>query len=252
MDTLPMPLEALSAAHGGLDDFRMTAPREIAAMLKQLCDGNVMLNLNGSDGTVLSTTLWTLDAARGTLSFSADAEDTRTQALLECEEAVAVGYLDSVKLQFDVHNPVLVRSGRSSALSCTFPREMFRFQRRGAYRVRPLLRTTPVARLRHAAIFDMQLALRVLDVSIGGCALLLPEDVPPMQPGVQMNQVQIDLDADTRLHVNLRLQHVTMINPDSKGVRLGCEFVNASGDTLRILQRFIDLTQKRRKLMALD
>ena len=53
MDTLPMPLEALSAAHGGLDDFRMTAPREIAAMLKQLCDGNVMLNLNGSDGTVL-------------------------------------------------------------------------------------------------------------------------------------------------------------------------------------------------------
>ena len=252
MDTLPMPLEALSAAHGGLDDFRMTAPREIAAMLKQLCDGNVMLNLNGSDGTVLSTTLWTLDAARGTLSFSADAEDTRTQALLECEEAVAVGYLDSVKLQFDVHNPVLVRSGRSSALSSTFPREMFRFQRRGAYRVRPLLRTTPVARLRHPAIFDMQLALRVLDVSIGGCALLLPEDVPPMQPGVQMNQVQIDLDADTRLHVNLRLQHVTMINPDSKGVRLGCEFVNASGDTLRILQRFIDLTQKRRKLMALD
>jgi flagellar brake protein len=252
MDTLPMPLEALSAAHGGLDDFRMSAPREIAAMLKQLCDGNVTLNLNASDGTVLGATLWTVDAARGTLSFSADAADPKTQALLECEEAVAVGYLDSVKLQFDVHNLVLVRSGRSSALSCAFPRQLFRFQRRNAYRVRPLLRSAPMARLRHGCIADMQLALRVLDVSIGGCALLLPDDVPPMQPGVQMNQVQIDLDADTRLHVNLRLQHVTAINPDSKGVRLGCEFVNANGETLRVLQRFIDWTQNRRKLMALD
>ena len=251
MDTLPMPLDALSAAHGGLDDFRMTAPREIAAMLKQLCDGNIQLNLNASDGTVLSTTLWTLDPARGTLSFCADAEDTKTQALLECEEAVAVGYLDSVKLQFDVQHPVLVRSGRSSALSCAIPRELFRFQRRGAFRVRPLLNSAPMARLRHTSIPEMQIELRVLDVSIGGCALLMPDDVPPLKPGVQINQVQIDLDIDTRLQVNLRLQHVTAINPDSTGVRLGCEFVNATGDPLRLLQRFIDQTQKRRKLMSL-
>ena len=92
----------------------------------------------------------------------------------------------------------------------------------------------------------------MLDLSIGGCALFLPDEVPLMQPGIQLNKVQIDLDADTRLHLNLRLQHVTSINPDSRGVRLGCEFVNTSGDALRSLQRFIDQTQKRRKLMALD
>ena len=67
-----------------------------------------------------------------------------------------------------------------------------------------------------------------------------------------MNQVLVDLDADTRFHANLRLQHVTAITPDSKGVRLGCEFVNASSDALRNLQRYIDQTQKRRRLMALD
>ena len=251
METLPMPLDALAAQPGGLDDFRISSPREIGAMLKQLSDGNVRLNLNASDGTVCGATLWTVDAARGKLSFSADENDPKLQSLLECDEAVVVGYLDSVKVQFDVSGLVLVRGGRDSVLSSAFPRQLFRFQRRSGFRVRPLLNSAPVARLGHPAIDDVQLALRVLDLSIGGCALFLPDDVPAIQPGIQINKVQIDLDADTRLQVNLRLQHVTAINPDSRGVRLGCEFVNAGGDTLRLLQRYIDQTQKRRKLMAL-
>jgi c-di-GMP-binding flagellar brake protein YcgR len=106
--------------------------------------------------------------------------------------------------------------------------------------------------VRHPEIADMALALRVLDVSIGGCALFLPDDVPPLQPGVLMNQVQIELDIDTRMTVKLRLQHVTSINPDSRGVRLGCELVDPSGDTLRVLQRYIDQTQKKRRLLSLD
>lgn len=247
-----MPLESLSAAHGGLDDFRITAPREITAMLKQFQDGNVLLNLNGSNGAMLSTTLWSLDPARGQLSFSADAGAPVTQKLIECEEAVVVGYLDSIKVQFDLQGLVLVRGAGGCAISARFPRELFRFQRRNAFRVRPLLRSSPLARVRHPAIADMQLALRIVDVSIGGCALFLPDDVPAMQPGMVMNQVQLDLDADTRLHANLRLQHVTALNPESRGARLGCEFVEVGADVQRTLQRFIDQTQKRRRLMSLE
>ena len=251
METQPMALNALAAQHGGLDDFRITAPREIATMLKQLCDGNVRLNLNTPDGNVLGATLWSVDSVRDRLSFSADENDPMLPALLENDEAVVVGYLDSVKVQFDLSQLVLVRGGRNSVLSTALPRQLFRFQRRSGFRVRPLLNNAPLARLRHSNIAEMQLALRVLDLSIGGCALFMPDDVPPMQPGVQINQVHIELDTDTRLLVNIRLQHITSINPDSRGVRLGCEFVNASGEALRTLQRFIDTTQKRRKLMAL-
>jgi c-di-GMP-binding flagellar brake protein YcgR len=251
METMPMPLDALGAAHGGLDEFRLTSPREIAAMLKQLVDGSVQLNLNASEGSVVSATVWSIDAERGCMGFNVDPHDPALNALLDCQEVVVVGYLDSVKLQFDVSNFVLVHGARSSTLTCGYPRELFRFQRRGAYRVRPLMRATPVARVRHTDIAEMQLALRVLDVSIGGCALFLPDDVPPMQVGGVMNQVQIELDADTRFHVNMRLQHVTSLNADSRGVRLGCEFVRADASALRSLQRFIDLTQKRGKLLSL-
>ena len=76
--------------------------------------------------------------------------------------------------------------------------------------------------MRHPVIAEMRLALRVIDMSIGGCALFLPEDVPAMQPGMVMNQVQIDLDADTRIVANVRRQqHVSVLNPEAKGARLG-------------------------------
>jgi len=247
-----MPLDKLAATHGGLEDFRLTSPIEIAAMLKRLIDGNVPLILNVPDGSAISATLWTIDTARGILSFSANADNPQLRSLTEHDEATVVGHLDSVKLQFDVHNLLLVHGAQASALNCALPQEMFRFQRRSGYRVRPLIRSVPMVRLRHPMIPDMQLSLRVLDVSIGGCALFLPDDVPPLDPGVLMNGVQLELDADTRLLCSLRLQHVTSINPDSHGVRLGCEMLNAGSEGLRGLQRYIDQTQKRRKLMALE
>jgi c-di-GMP-binding flagellar brake protein YcgR len=252
MDTAPSPLDALAAAHGGLDDFRITKPTEIVAMLRKLQDGNVMLNLNAPNGSAVTAMLWSVDSDRQAISLSVHDEDPQLQAVLDGNEATVVGYLDSVKLQFDLQSLVLVRGAGGCALSCNLPREMFRFQRRSAFRVRPLLRNSPMAQLRHPMIGEMQLSLRILDVSLSGCALFLPNDVPTLDPGVLMNHVHIDLDADTHFTANLRLQHITALNADLGGTRLGCELVNLAHDAERALQRYIDQTQKRRRLMSLD
>ncbi|HEV7914565.1 MAG TPA: flagellar brake protein [Albitalea sp.] len=233
------------------DDFRITSPVEITAMLQRLADANVHVSLNTPNGNSITATLWTVDAKRGLVSFSMLPDEPGLDALVDCDEAMVIGYLDSIKLQFDVHDLVLVHSGRHKALNVAFPQELFRFQRRSGFRVQPLIRETPVARLRHPMIPDMQLALRVLDVSIGGCALFLPDNVPALDAGVLLNGVTIDLDADTRVSTGLRLQHVTSLNPDSRGVRLGCEMVSPGSDGLRALQRYIDQTQKRRRLLAI-
>jgi len=235
MDTLPLPPGAVAAAHGGLDEFRLDAPAEIAAMLKRLLDGNVSLGLNAPNGHSLNATLWTIDATRGHISFSVDLHDPSLSRFVEADEAVVVGYLDSVKLQFDVSDLVLVHGPRASVLSCAFPRELYRFQRRGGFRVRPVLNAAPTARMRHPMIPDMQLELRVLDVSIGGCALFLPDDVPSLPPGVLINGVVLEMDADTRVTLSLRVQHVTALNPDSQGVRLGCEMVEVGSEGVRSL-----------------
>jgi len=99
---------------------------------------------------------------------------------------------------------------------------------------------------------EMALALRVLDVSAGGCAVLLPQDVPPLQPGTRIASAAIVLDGDTRFETSLVLQHVTALHPDQGGVRIGCAWLDLGPSAARALQLYIDQTQKRRRLLSLD
>jgi c-di-GMP-binding flagellar brake protein YcgR len=248
-DTRPTPADAEGAAVRRAD-FRVGPARERLALLRTLRDRALPLTLIGPGDGSLASTLWTVDEARGRLGFAVDEGDPRLDGFVSADEAVAVAFLDSVKLQFDLHGLLLVRGAGRCALQCALPAEIYRVQRRGAFRVRTLEQHGPTARLRHPALPDMAVALRVLDVSAGGCALLLPDDVPPLQPGIRIAGVAIELDADTRFVTTLSLQHVTAIHPDARGVRLGCEWSALDGAAARALQRYVDRTQRRRRLFA--
>ncbi len=249
-DTRPADLDAA----GGTDpyaEFRVTHPGERLALMRQLRDGNVPVMLSSPEGDTMTTSLWALDDERGRLNFSAEAGHPKLEELVDADEVVAVAYLESVKLQFDLQGLVLVRSFNACALQCRMPSEIYRFQRRNAYRVRPVDRQQPKARLRHPSMPEMQLALRVLDVSAGGCALWLPQDVPALQAGTRLAEVVIELDELTRFSAALTLQHVTTLQAGDRGVRLGCAWQPLSGAAERTLQRWIDQAQKRRRLLTL-
>ena len=272
-DTRPADLDA----SGGADrfaSFRVAQQHERLRLLRDLRDGTTPVILNGPDGSAYTTALWAIDECQDRLSFNADAGAPALARLIEADEAVAVAYLESVKLQFDLQGLVLVRGAQASALQCSLPREIYRFQRRHAYRVRtsgqleparapdglisePGARRSasePVARLRHPHMPDLPLALRVLDLSIGGCALWLPFDVPPLLAGTLLPELQIELHANTRFTSAAILQHVggpgDPTRPD-RGHRLGCEWRAMSGSAERELQRWIDQAQKRRRLLSL-
>ena len=249
-DTKPAPLDR-GGATDAWSEFRVTHPRELQSLLRELHHGSVPVNLSAPGGACLTTTLWTCDADRRRLSFNADDGHPQLQQMVDADEVVGVAYLDNVKLQFDLHGLLLVRSGGACALQAAWPSVVYRFQRRDAYRVRPSERHAPTATLRHPSMPEMQLALRVLDVSIGGCALLLPAGVPPLQPGTRIGDVRIVLAGDTRFEVMLVLQHVTGMQHSENGVRLGCEWGPFGGSAQRSLQRWIDQTQKRRRLTVL-
>ncbi|HEU4457638.1 MAG TPA: flagellar regulator YcgR PilZN domain-containing protein [Methylibium sp.] len=250
MQTMPAPLDALEAS-SGLGEFLVGSQAEIVALLKNCADGDVVLNLSSPRGAHYSSTVWAVDAARGTLSLTAEPNDVQLQNLLEDGEVVAVGYLEAVKLQFDLTDLMLVRGVGGCVMSARLPRRMYRFQRRSSFRVKPMGNASPVAVLRHPAVADMRLALRVLDVSISGVALFLPEDTPPIEPGTTIGLAQIELDGDTRFGASLVVHHVTLLNHESKGGRLGCEFAKVEPGGERQLQRYIDQTQKRRRLLTL-
>jgi len=230
-------------------DYRVDDGAERLRLLQQLRDGGVPLTLSAPHGAAIATRLWSVDAAQQQISFSADADHPQLQRLAQDDEAVAVAYLDQVKLQFDLSDLVLVRAAASCALRARLPSVLYRFQRRAAYRVRPADAVAPKVLLRHPSMPEMRIGLRIVDLGAGGCALRLPDDVPALQPGTRLAGVRIELDGDCAFEATLRLQHISAMHGGS-GQRLGCEFVDLDGPAQRALQRFIDRTQQRRRLLA--
>ncbi|MBL0088339.1 MAG: flagellar brake protein [Ideonella sp.] len=250
LDTQPAVLDA----HGASDPnaaFRVHDPREVLALMRQLNDTSTPIQVSSPSGAGLDTVLWSVDGHTARISLRAESNDSRLPTLIAGDEATAVAYLDAVKLQFDLEELVLVRSVSSCALQARLPATVLRLQRRQAYRVRTLERAAPQALFRHPALPEMQLSLRVLDLSIGGCSLLLPDDVPPLEVGGVLHGVRMELDPVTRLAATLKLQHVTSIQPQSHGARLGCELQGMTPEAERTLQRYIDQTQKRRRLLSI-
>ena len=117
-------------------------------------------------------------------------------------------------------------------------------QRRSHARVVSTAEATPMVRLRHPMIPDMRLHLAVLDLSLGGCALAMPDDLPLIDPGVLINDVLLQLDLDTTVRVSLRLMHITSIDFESNELRLGCAFMQLQPAGADKLQQHIDQRQR--------
>jgi len=254
-DTQPAELDAV----GSLDPWSPFRVRPVEArlhLLRMLRDRALPVMLHSPGCTAVTTAIWSLDPVQRRLSFSTHADATRLAQLVEADDVVALAYDDAVKLQFPVHGLMLVRSAAANALQCTWPDELYRFQRRSAYRVRPPEHQVPLAHLHHPSDPERVLALRIIDLCIGGCALWLPADEPPLQAGTPLGQIHLELGPETRFTAAATLHHVTPMAgkpgaPTGGGMRLGCEWRLLDGSAERALQRWIDQAQRRSRLLSL-
>jgi c-di-GMP-binding flagellar brake protein YcgR len=238
-----------TAASDRLEDFRVDSPVEIDAWLRQLLDQQPRLQLSTPEGATLSTRLWSMDSEHHSLGFEVRPGDPQLQALLDSREIAVVAYLDNVRLEFELDALVLIQGDELSTLRAPWPQQLYRFQRRQAFRVQPLSSGYPRVQLPHPTRLELKLQLRVLDLSVSGLALLLPVDVPPLEPGQLLVAARVELDSDTHFEAALRLQHISSCSAPQLGERLGCAFARLPHGADRALQRYIDQTQKRQRLL---
>lgn len=237
-----MPTKARTASEAlsepaDSNDFRVSAPSEILSLLRTLQAQNTRINMSAPNGANLSSSLLGIDTERATLSFDAAPSNEQLQALLSAGEITAVAYLEQIRLQFELENPVLI----NAVLRCSSPSVMYRFQRRQTFRVQSSLRT-PQVRLIHPLKPDLPLSLRILDLSLGGVALLLPADVEPFPPDCVLPSVQVILARDIRFQTSLRLKNARPID-EQGNIQLGCHFMQLDAEATLFLQRYIDQTQ---------
>ncbi len=246
--TQPAPAAALSGR--AIDEFRVDAPAEVLSLLRRLAEGNVLVQLSAPGGAGYTSVLWTVDAQQRRIGFDADPAHPQIRSLIDAGEATAVAYLDTVKLQFELSGLLLVHGANASTLQAALPAVLYRFQRRQSFRVRT--HEGAVAHVLHPEPPHLPLALRIIDVSAGGCALALPEGTPAVQAGADLRDARIELDAQTRLETTLHVEHVSGgFSAGARGVRLGCSFGRIDGPSQRALQRYIDLTQRRSRMLSL-
>lgn len=233
-------------------DLKVNTTPEILGLLRDIQNKGLMLTLVAPDGCNYAAALRLTEAELPSLSFGANPQDPNLHRLLEADDVIAVAYLDRIKVQFQLDNLLLVTGPDGSTLRADLPREMFRFQRRDSFRVRPIETGAPRATLSDPQNQTRTLKLRILDVSMGGMAVFASEDMAPASTfpvGTLLAPVELQLDRSTQLQVQLRVQHVSDFNVESKGVQLGCAFESLSGAASGILQRYIDHTQKRQRML---
>jgi flagellar brake protein len=246
-------LHAASRERAG-HEHRIAAPVAVRAHLVELIGQGVVATLVTPTGSTLSARLIHEDTVARELRFEPLGDAAALHRLGEAEEAVAVAYLASIKLQFDLIG-LRVRDGE---LASCYPRELFRFQRRNAFRVRtepppqlaakfgrlqPILCGGPELLLGDPAVPAARRRLRVLDLSHGGLSVLLPAPDATLAPGQRIPAACLELTPSLPIHIALRIVRCDPLAGPDGPQRLGCEMEGLSGVAARTLQRYIDELQ---------
>ena len=229
-----------------LEDFRISQPLEILTLLGRMVEQAEIVALVAADGVSCLSAIAGVDRGRRLLWLFGTPGDARLEHLLASPWMVAVGYLDHVKIQFRVQNLQWLPGDAGSRLACLLPLELYRFQRRSYFRVRPMLSPPAVARVQGGAM-PRPMELVVIDISMTGVGLRLPPDSPPIEIGGHIPRAVLVLDARTRFVADLKVMHVTPSRDSGRGHHMGCTMNGLDEQGLMDLQRFIGQAQLRQR-----
>jgi c-di-GMP-binding flagellar brake protein YcgR len=250
LDTVPAAIQRVDSS-GPWARFRVSDPRERAATLREICRGDVPLTLGTAAGPTCSALLWAVDDENERLHFSVAPASQNVGAVVSAPKVWAAGYLGDVKLQFDLPELSIELGGPQPMLRALAPRHMLRLPRRGAMRVRRGEAQAPVASLRLPPASDTVLQMRVVDISMSGCALSRPIGSPAPAPGMEIEKVEVMLDEDAIFVADLRVQHVTLVAASRSGARVGCAWQGLSRRAAETLELWIERGRRRRDLVSL-
>ena len=252
LDTQPALIDRFDAA-GPWSRFRVQDPRKQLAMLREICRSDRPITLGAPGGTSTIVNLWSVDDTNGRLSFKVD----RDAQLIAAEVAAtpdlwAAAYCQDAKIQFALPRVALQSQGEHRVLLADIPRLMYLLPRRRAVRVRRDSEDAPTLRFRHPLAPEIISSLKLLDISVSGCALARPAGSLPLLPGVLLHRVELQLDEETVLFADLCVRHVTVLAEVDASIRVGCEWCQMPASALDRLQTWIQRGRRRRELISLS
>lgn len=224
-----------------LERFAVYGAQEIVALLRELRDRQILVTLyydQAADFTV--SNVLEVDPVREEVVLDCAADRAAQRAVDQAREIVAVAFVDSSKLQFRVSGVEPTMHQTRPAFRFRLPRRLLRMQRRAAPRKQPPAARPATCLVPVPGETGRYESARVLDISIGGVALLAPPVLFELVRDQVLDACYLDLPDVGQLTVGLRVRYMDAWPGEGGCRRCGCEFVELAGTSLRSLQRYLN------------
>jgi len=141
-----------------------------------------------------------------------------------------------------------VANGEIYELKLTIPRNLFRIQRRKAFRIA----NCPDMPIAIRASLDGRYWIRknLHDVSIGGCSFIFDQrDIPMLKPGAAIPHCVITVPEEGEIETAMEVRTVMKARnaPKPTIMKAGCQFVNLPFEQEAAIQRFITAMEQKLK-----
>lgn len=241
---IPLKIEVFTSDKE--NDFLLQDPKEILAVLRDVAahKSRVAMYYN-DDNSMILTLLLAVDEQGIWVDASPNPRDNRH--IERSRRIVFVSTHHHCKVQWVSSEITEGLYQNAAAFYLPLPRKLLRLQRRNYYRLltpepnalRCIIRPQPEQQ--HVCH-----EVTIMDISLGGVALICREDGVLLTPGVVYRDCEIELPDVGKVQADIEVRNIFVVT-DRRGEvrrRAGCLFVQPSRETTFKLQRYVALMQQ--------
>lgn len=236
-----------------LEDYLLSGERQVRQLLHELHQHRALITAHYGGTNSFLTAVLGLSKDENTLLLDASPDEKTMSAALAAGKLICVTQLDQIRIQFVVRNARSASEKGRKLLHAPVPEQILRLQRRATYR---LLVPISHASSAHIQFTDqarqlVELDGRLLDISIGGIALLLPQQASELVIGARLKHCRLQFPGHPQLEVQLRVCYLNRQEQRSgtQMLRVGFAFVDLPRQYETHIQRYIFQTERERKAL---
>jgi len=221
-------------------EFSIYSKSEIVNILRTIYTRNTRAALYYDEGKNFALTML-LGMTEYGMWIDPPFNRTDNRSILCSNDIIFVSTHNQAKVQFTATEPMTgIYNGRN-AIFLEFPQKLLRLQRRDSFRLytgqSPLKCIfKPTANLR-----NFRHEVTILDISVGGISLAVPDTDLNLVPGLTYKNCEIKLPhvGTITATVEVKSEFEVVGYNGKKERRAGCEFVRPDGDATNLLQLYV-------------
>lgn len=224
--------------------------REIRWLLQSLIDARALISAHIAPGDLTCPTALLELYDDDTVLLDGNLHGTINQRLGSCQHVLCVSQLERVRVQFRLAGLEAVEVDGKVAFQAPLPETMLRLQRRELFRLpvpasHTVLIKVPVAEPGETA---QPVDLRVVDISGGGIAVVLPDDGERFQARRRFPGCTLQLPDVGAIPVHLEITYVSRHEQRGGAIQLraGCRFVDLPHTLENQVLNYIFRTERQR------